>query len=413
MVTANRLSLAREAVRPSLKARLMLSGPAGAGKTFSALEIASVLGERILLIDTEKESALTYASEFAFTHLPWAPPFDPRELGATLVQAAADYDVIVVDSLSHFWGGQGGTLDIADGKFGGWKTARPAQNDAVDGILSSPAHVIVCVRSAIEHVQELDTRTGKQVVRKLGLAPKQDKDLEYELNLAVEIDIDHRIAVAKSRTTAIPVGQMFAPGHARDLGNTYKEWLAGGEPFADLEVRADIDRDAKALTGNARAALLDAWRNNGLPRVDLLTESQAARARVLIDAARSAYTETSGAGQAPDPTDGATSDARAAGPEPAGVVEDSGAGEAEGEAAEPAPANRRGNRDGDDPAKSQDGLWKALQAGLADWQRRTDATRPQVLLLVSSVLDREVATTTDLTVSDAHRVLDALKGNPA
>ena len=87
MVTANRLSLAREAVRPSLKARLMLSGPAGAGKTFSALEIASVLGERILLIDTEKESALTYASEFAFTHLPWAPPFDPRELGATLVQA--------------------------------------------------------------------------------------------------------------------------------------------------------------------------------------------------------------------------------------------------------------------------------------------------------------------------------------
>ena len=71
---------------------------------------------------------------------------------------------------------------------------------------------------------------------------------------------------------------------------------------------------------------------------------------------------------------------------PAGVVEDSGAGETEGEAAQPAPANRRGNRDGDDPAKSQDGLWKALQAGLADWQRRTDATRPQVLLLVSSVL---------------------------
>lgn len=412
MVTTNRLSLAREAVRPSLKARLMLSGPAGAGKTFSALEIASVLGERILLIDTEKESALTYASEFAFTHLPWAPPFDPRELGATLVQAAADYDVIVVDSLSHFWGGQGGTLDIADGKFGGWKTARPAQNDAVDGILSSPAHVIVCVRSAIEHVQELDSRTGKQVVRKLGLAPKQDKDLEYELNLAVEIDIDHRIAVAKSRTTAIPVGQMFAPGHARDLGNTYKEWLAGGEPFADLEVRADIDRDAKALTGNARSALLDAWRNNGLPRVDLLTESQAARARLLIDAARSAYTETSGA--VPEPTATESTAAPASDDiEDAVVVEDPGAGDAEGEAAQPAPDDRRGNRDSNDPARSQDGLWKALQAGLADWQRRTDATRPQVLLLVSSVLDREVAATTDLTVNDAHRVLDALKGNPA
>lgn len=399
-MSTNRLALAREAVRPSLKARLMLSGPAGAGKTYSALEIAAVLGDRVLLIDTEKESALTYASDFAFTHLPWAPPFDPRELGSTLVQAAADYDVIVVDSLSHFWGGQGGTLDIADGKFGGWKTARPAQNDAVDGILSSPAHVIVCVRSAIEHVQETDPKTGKQVVRKLGLAPKQDKDLEYELNLAVEIDIDHRIAVAKSRTTVIPVGQMFAPGHARDLAVAYKDWLAGGEPFADLEIRAGIDRAAKALTGNARAALLDAWRNNGLPRVDLLTESQAVLARTLIDAASSVPTETSGA----------------AAPSAAGFQEDTaapeqgtGAGDAEGEAAEPAPVNRAGNRDSNDPAQSQPRLWSALQAGLAEWQKANEATRADVLLFVASVVDREVASTKELRVNDAHAVLDALK----
>jgi len=219
----------------------------------------------------------------------------------------------------------------------------------------------------------------------------------------------NRLAKAVTEATAARNAAIVTASAA---GHSLRE-IATATGLSHVTVMRIIDRDAKALTGNARSALLDAWRNNGLPRVDLLTESQAARARVLIDAARSAYTETSGAGQAPDPTDGATSDARAAGPEPAGVVEDSGAGEAEGEAAQPAPANRRGNRDGDDPAKSQDGLWKALQAGLADWQRRTDATRPQVLLLVSSVLDREVATTTDLTVSDAHRVLDALKGNPA
>lgn len=390
-MSTNRLALAREAVRPSLKARLMLSGPAGAGKTYSALEIASVLGDRVLLIDTEKESALTYASEFAFTHLPWAPPFDPRELGSTLVQAAADYDVIVVDSLSHFWGGQGGTLDIADGKFGGWKTARPAQNDAVDGILSSPAHVIVCVRSAIEHVQELDSRTGKQIVRKLGLAPKQDKDLEYELNLAVEIDIDHRIAVAKSRTTAIPVGQMFAPGHARDLGNTYKDWLAGGEPFADLEVRAGIDRDAKALTGNARSALLDAWRNHGLPRVDLLTESQAALARSLVDAAQTsgAASIAGGEGSLPDAT-------VAAAPEPGPA-----AGDAEGEAAEPAPDPYAGDRGGTDPiTDAQLRKIGALMKG---------QTRDQALAIVSSVIGREVASRNDLSKREAMTLIDALE----
>lgn len=29
-------------------------------------------------------------------------------------------------------------------------------------------------------------------------------------------------------------------------------------------------------------------------------------------------------------------------------------------------------------ANARCGLWKALQAGLADWQRRTDATRHQL-----------------------------------
>lgn len=265
----------------------MLSGPAGAGKTYSALEIASVLGDLILFIDTEKESSLTYADSFTFTHLPWAEPFDPRELATVLQEAAREYDVVVVDSLSAFWGGAGGTLDIADGKFGGWKTARPAQNDLVESLTAAPTHVLVCVRSAIEHVQELDPRTGKQVVKKLGLAPKQDKDLEYEFNLAVEIDIDHRIAVSKSRTTAVPVGRMFAPGHARDLGIAYRDWLAGGEPFADLEDRAALDQAIKALGDQARRDLIDAWRNNGLPKVELLTVSQATLARTLVDAAAS------------------------------------------------------------------------------------------------------------------------------
>lgn len=280
----SRLTNARPAVRPSLKARLMLSGPAGAGKTYTALEIASVLGENTLVIDTERESSLTYADEFTFTHLPWHEPFDPRELAAELPKAAVDFDVIVIDSLTHFWGGQGGTLDIADGKFGGWKTARPAQNDIVQSILATPAHIIVCVRAQIEHVQELDTKTGKQVVKKLGLSPKQDKDLEYELNLAAEIDIDHRISISKSRTTAVPVGRTFAPMHARDLAKQYGAWLESGEPFADDDARAALDTARSALSADQKRELWAAWQANGLPAdLSLLTVSQAVLAGTLIN----------------------------------------------------------------------------------------------------------------------------------
>lgn len=282
----SRLANAKPAVRPSLKARLMLSGPAGSGKTFSGLEIAATLGERVLVIDTERESALTYADDFAFAHLPWREPFDPRELARELPEAATEYDVVLIDSLSHFWGGQGGTLDIADGKFGGWKTARPAQNDIVQAVLAAPAHIIVCVRSAIEHVQEQDPKTGKQVVKKLGLSPKQDKDLEYEFNLAAEIDIDHRISVSKSRTTAVPVGRTFAPGHARDLGKEYAAWLESGETFADDTARKALDKARSALTQDQKRELWAAWQANGLPaELSLLTVSQAVLAGTLIKAA--------------------------------------------------------------------------------------------------------------------------------
>jgi hypothetical protein len=265
----------------------MLSGPAGAGKTYSALEIGAVLGERILVIDTEKESALTYADQFKFDHLPWRPPFDPRELARELVAAGEEYDVVIIDSFSHFWTGSGGTLDIADGKFGGWKTARPAQEDVTfSGLLSTPAHVIICCRARMEYLAEEyeDKGRKRQRVTKIGLAPRQDGDLEYELNLAAEIDIDHRISVSKSRTTAVPVGRSFPSGHAADLAKDYAQWLGSGEPFADADQRAALDKARSALTPEAKKELWTAWQANGLPAdLSLLTVSQAVLAGTLIN----------------------------------------------------------------------------------------------------------------------------------
>lgn len=283
----SRLGNAKPAVRPSLKARLMLSGPAGAGKTFSALEIATVLGKNVLVVDTERESALTFADDFTFKHLPWHEPFDPRELAQTLVEAGGEYDVIVVDSFSHFWTGAGGTLDIADGKFGGWKTARPAQTDVVNGILSCAAHVIICTRAKIEYAQEEVQENGrrKQVVRKLGLAPQQDGTLEYELNLAAELDMEHRLTVSKSRSTAVPVGRVFPPGHAADLAKVYGQWLGSGEPFAPLDVQAEIDTALRALAGDQKRELWRQWQALGLPADrSLLTVSQADAAKELLAA---------------------------------------------------------------------------------------------------------------------------------
>lgn len=297
----SRLNLANAAIRPRMRGRVMLSGPSGAGKTWTSLVIASTLhdeqedpGKRTLVIDTEKESALTFADVFEFDHIRWKAPFDPRQLVDTLLDPAlADiYDVVIVDSFTHFWRGSGGTLDIANGKYTGWADARPAQVDVVEAILECPAHTLVCVREkqAHEQVQE----NGKWVVKKLGLAPIQDDDFEYEVNVSLNLDMKHTLQVAKSRTNAVPVGTQFHAGHAADFAVTYRDWLAAGEPVASQkETAALIDTlntiDDVAERTKAKRVFLECF-----GRPEFLLESKLEEAAVWVDA-------TVVAANAPDP----------------------------------------------------------------------------------------------------------------
>jgi hypothetical protein len=227
-----RLDAVRRAARPKMHGRMLLAGPSGSGKTWTALSVASVLAAAddagsILLIDTERESALTYADSFEFAHLPWRPPYDPTEL-VDVLASVTGYAVIVVDSLTHFWRGEGGTLEIADGKIGGWKNARPVQERLVQAILGVPAHVILCVRSKQGYLVE----QGGTKVTKVGMEPIQDDTLMYEVNVAAELDMEHRLTVTKSRTPAVPVGRMYPAGHERKAADDYASWLAGGVPPA-------------------------------------------------------------------------------------------------------------------------------------------------------------------------------------
>lgn len=263
----SRLSQVQDAVRPAMKARLMLAGPAGSGKTHTALTVAEALtpNEKWLLIDTEEESALTYADRFSFRHLAWAPPFNPQELAQTVAEAASQYPGIIIDSASHFWNDDGGTLDVAGGKFTGWKAARPMQRDLIVAVLRAPTHMIVCVRSKMEHSQELDSKTGKQVVTKLGMAPIQDSTFEYEMNVSAELDMTHKLSISKTRCEALD-NRQYPAGHAADMGTTYREWLESGATLTADEVE-ELRTHLNALSGEARGKFKMAFGGNlaGIP----------------------------------------------------------------------------------------------------------------------------------------------------
>lgn len=251
----SRANLVKVAVRPAMPGRFMLSGTAGSGKTWTALIIARVLvgpDGRIIVIDTETESALTYADEHKFEHLPWGPPFDPRDLAATITELGGDTSTaIIVDSASHFWTGEGGTLDIADGKFGGWKVGTPAQDEMISAMLRSKSHVIVCAREKQAYAVTETVKDGrtKQTVEKLGLAPIQRDGVDYEFNVAATIDTDHTISIHKTRCRVL-ADRTYRPNHADELAEVYGNWLAGGHPIITAEQAQSIKDRVKALPGD-------------------------------------------------------------------------------------------------------------------------------------------------------------------
>lgn len=237
----------RKAERRGQKARIALTGPSGSGKTLTALILASRLGERIAVLDSEHGSASLYADRFAFDS--FEPESYSPKVYAEAIKAAeqAGYEVLVIDSLSHAWMGRGGALEMVDdaaarasgNSFAGWKVVTPVQHAMIDAILGARLHVIVTMRTKTEYVIE-DVR-GKKTPRKVGLAPVQRDGIEYEFQIVGDLTVEHTMFVSKSRFSDIENAVFDKPDAA--LGDRIKVWLEEGAPYvAPVAQQSNEDR---------------------------------------------------------------------------------------------------------------------------------------------------------------------------
>lgn len=201
-----------KAMRKKAKLRLALTGPSGAGKTYSALVICKSMGGKTAVIDTEKGSASLYSNEFDFDVLELDPPFSPeRFIEAIAAAEAAGYDNLVIDSISHEWGGVGGCLDdldtIAKTKFKGnthaaWSALTPRHRKFLDSILRVNCHVVATMRSKTETAQQ----EGSKKVVKLGIKSEQRDGVEYEFTTVLDINHEtHTATASKDRTGLFPM----------------------------------------------------------------------------------------------------------------------------------------------------------------------------------------------------------------
>ncbi|HEY9846103.1 MAG TPA: ATP-binding protein, partial [Candidatus Caenarcaniphilales bacterium] len=185
------MSRFKKAVLEQAKTRIALWGPSGAGKTRTSLELATGLGQKIALIDTEHGRARQYADRYNF-NLIELDTFHPDQYIQAIHEAEDEgYDVLVIDSLTHAWSGEGGLLEVhADivrknpikNEFSAWDEVTPMHRRLIEAIVRSSLHVIATMRSKTEYAMEVNEK-GRTVVRKIGLGPDQRKNLEYEFDV--------------------------------------------------------------------------------------------------------------------------------------------------------------------------------------------------------------------------------------
>lgn len=257
------MSRFQEATRKQLKLRMAICGPTGAGKTMTALKIASALGQRIAVIDTENKSASVYVGR------PGIPKFQVLELEKLAprdyVEAITDaeneaFDVVIVDSLSHAWQSKDGALAMADrsakrsqsgNSYTAWRDVTPEHDALVDKLLRCRAHLITTMRSKMEYVLEENER-GKKTPRKVGMAPIQRSGMEYEFHVTVDMDVDHNMMVSKTRCDVIDGLVLNRPG--REFGEKLLAWLDEGEVAPERPLAAEQSPGASMTPGPAAGA---------------------------------------------------------------------------------------------------------------------------------------------------------------
>jgi DNA polymerase III delta prime subunit len=213
----------QKATKENIKLRMALYGPPGCGKTYTALQLASCLGKRIGLIDTEHGSSRKYGNLFNFDVLELSK-FGPSQYYNAIESAEeSGFDYLIIDSLSHAWYAE---LDSVGSDVRNWAKIRPIERQLWDKIISSSCHIIATMRSKIEYEYGATEIAGKQKmtsVRKIGTAPIQKEGSEYELDICGLLDDQNTLMISKSRCPEISSGIYPKPG--KKFAAIVQNWL--------------------------------------------------------------------------------------------------------------------------------------------------------------------------------------------
>lgn len=274
----------KEAEKSHARAKIALTGPSGAGKTLSALLLAKGLGGKTGVIDSENDSASLYADKFGdwkYHTLVINPPYTAQKYLRAIDAAIAEgIEILIVDSLTHVWAGEGGLLqqkEALDSRGGNsytnWGAITKLHEQLKSKILLAPIHIIATMRSKQEYILEQNDK-GKSAPKKVGLAPIQRDGMEYEFTVVFDIGMDHQYMVSKDRTGLFDgVVAMINEQTGADI----RGWLTDEITFKP-ETTQDPEPE-QAPVESQRVNTSKAAETSKLPEVTTLTTEEIGRCR--------------------------------------------------------------------------------------------------------------------------------------
>ena len=232
----------RPAKRGESKAIIGIAGVSGSGKTFTALQIARGMVSKpseIGVLDAENKRGSLYADilDGPFLIADLLPPFSPNRYSEAIKEFQnAGVKVLVIDSVSHEWEGEGGCDDIAnapkaDGsprKVANWAQAKREHKRFMNTLLQCNMDIICCLRARDK--VKIEKVNGKDEFIPQGLQPIQEKNFMFELTASLLMeDSGKRQTFLKMPSFLIPA---FGDGKAYigiKTGQLIREWLNEGE----------------------------------------------------------------------------------------------------------------------------------------------------------------------------------------
>lgn len=257
-------------VRATIPLVFGFAGPAGSGKTYSTLKMASsmVSPEELFVIDTEGGRALAYRDEFQFQYAMLGAPYTVAAyVEAVEAAVAAGAKCVVIDSGSHEHEGEGGMLqqaeEVLDRMAGNdwakrercqmvaWAKVKPPRNRFISYLMGLPIVTIICFQ-ARPKTRPGDKKKGEESVVKMGFQPICGAEYTFALTAFAMFDPKNPgvpIFNEDVKPLMHQLRHVFPEGKQIDgeTGRLLQEWCKGGKPLSD---RQDVPAPKQTITLN-------------------------------------------------------------------------------------------------------------------------------------------------------------------